>query len=62
MFDYIVRHLLWTVEGENKVSLYPVVGILSIRLGTQPTSQGTMSMEITEIMNLMNCNQLQDTM
>ena len=24
MFDYIVRHLVWAVEGGNKVSLHPV--------------------------------------
>ena len=24
MFDYIVRLLVWAVEGENKVSLHPV--------------------------------------
>ena len=31
MFDYIVRLLVWAVEGENKESLHPVCSILCIR-------------------------------
>ena len=44
MFDYIVRLLVWAVEGGDKVSKHPVqVLIKSLSIGTQSAPQSSIS-------------------